>query len=128
MPEFNKKVLIVEDDPDIGNLLAKKFNLEGFEILTAIDGERALEIAEADLPDFIILDILLPKIEGLTVLQCLHDNIKTSKIPVIVLSNLDSQDSFDQVKAIGDYEYKIKSKTNLDDLVKDVKGKLGIAV
>lgn len=121
-----KTILIVEDDPDISNLLEKKLNLEGFKTIKAVDGESAIALAENQKPNFVILDILLPKIEGISVLQYLHDEQKTAKIPVIVLSNLDSQESIDQVKAIGNYEYCIKAKTNLDDLVKKIKERLGI--
>jgi len=125
MSENKKKILIVEDDPDILSLLEKKLQFEDFATINAVDGETAIDLAEKEMPDFIILDILLPKIEGISVLQMIHDNKKTSHIPVIILSNLDSQDSIDQVKAVGNYEYCIKAKTDLDDLVKKIKTSLG---
>jgi len=126
MSEEKKQVLIVEDDPDIAALLKKKLQLEGFDVLLVGDGEEALDLLEKQIPDFIILDILMPKIEGLSVLQMIHDGEKTNHIPVIVLSNLDSEASKEQVRAIGEYEYYIKASTNLDDLVKRIKIRLGI--
>ncbi|MBU1164031.1 response regulator [Patescibacteria group bacterium] len=121
-----KLILLVEDDPDISALMEKKLSIEGFDVKKIMDGEEAINYLETNIPDFVILDILMPKIEGISVLQMIHDGEKTNKIPVIVLSNLDSQDSRDQVNAVGDYEYFVKAKTDLDDLVKRIKEKLGI--
>ena len=122
-----KKILLVEDDKDLLDILKKKFEQEGLNILTAETGEKALQIINSDeKPALIVLDILLPDIDGITILSELVSNKDTRDIPVIILSNLDQKDSFEQVRAIGDYEYLVKSKTDFNDLVKKIKERLGL--
>lgn len=122
-----KKILLVEDDLDLLNLMKIKLTQEGFNVIPVETGQDALNYLKKELPDLVLLDILLPDIDGLTILNEIATNPKTKALLVIILSNLADQGSFEQAAAIGKYEYLVKAKTDLSDLVKKIKDKLGIA-
>jgi len=120
------KILLVEDDKDLLFLMSKKLTDAGFDVVTSETGSDALERVTKDVPELVLLDILLPDIDGLTVLNEISKNPATKDLPVIILSNLADQGSLDQAAAIGKYEYLIKAKTDLNEVVKHVKKKLKI--
>jgi len=124
MSHQDKKILIVEDDQDLLSLMNKKLTDEGFSVAAVETGREALDFLEKDKPNLILLDVLLPDIDGLTVLNEIATKEETKNIPVIILSNLADQGSVEQVAAIGDYEYLIKAKTDLNDVVKKIREKL----
>ncbi|OGY47626.1 MAG: hypothetical protein A2840_01240 [Candidatus Buchananbacteria bacterium RIFCSPHIGHO2_01_FULL_47_11b] len=121
-----KNILVVEDDPDLSSLMEKKLTDEGFAVTVAQTGQEALDAIAARKPDFVLLDILLPDIDGLTVLNEIANKPETKNLPVIILSNLADQGSFEQASAVGNYEYLVKAKTDLNDLVKKIKKRLNI--
>ena len=86
MTKYKNEVIIIEDDLDIASLL--KYNLEkiGVESLLAYDGEEGLRLIKENMPDLIILDLMLPKIDGYAVLAAIKENILLSDVPVIILS------------------------------------------
>ena len=79
-------VLVVEDDPVILKLLEVNFDLEGYEVIVAKDGEEGLELARTGAPDVIVSDIMMPRLSGLELLAALKEDTKTAEIPVILLS------------------------------------------
>lgn len=79
-------ILVVDDEKDIREILEYNFRREGYEVLTACDGREALDIVQLSLPDLIILDVMMPEIDGFEVCRRLRDNPNTSALPVIVLS------------------------------------------
>src|SRR3989338_3249776 len=119
-----KNILVVEDDPDLSSLMKKKLTDEGFAVIAAQTGQEALDAIATAKPDFVLLDILLPDIDGLTVLNEIASKPETKSLPVIILSNLADQGSREQAAAIGDYEYLIKAKTDLSEVIKKIKEKL----
>ena len=120
---MKSKILVVEDDFDLQMLMTKKLTLEGFAVLQATTGQDAIDLVKK-MPDLVLLDILLPDIDGLTVLsEIVHDE-KTKKIPVIILSNLADSASVEQAAAIGNYEYLVKAKTDLNTVVARIREKL----
>ncbi|MFA5021503.1 MAG: response regulator [Patescibacteria group bacterium] len=123
---IDKKILLVEDDRDLLFLMNKKLADEGFKVIKAETGQEALDILEKEKPDLVLLDILLPDIDGLTILNEIASHAETKDIPVIILSNLADQGSFEQAAAVGNYEYLVKAKTDLSEVVLRVKKKLGI--
>lgn len=127
MDNKGKKILIVEDDQDLLTLMNKKLTDEGFSVAAAETGQEVLDFLEKEKPDLVLLDILLPDIDGLTVLNEIATKEETKDIPVIILSNLADQGSVEQAAAIGDYEYLVKAKTDLNDVVKKIREKLGIS-
>ena len=80
------RVLVVEDDPTIQQLLEVNFDMEGFEVITADDGQYGLETATAEMPDIIVSDVMMPRLSGIEMVVALKANEATSKIPVILLS------------------------------------------
>jgi DNA-binding response OmpR family regulator len=85
------RVLVVDDESDFIQLL--KYNLEnqGFDILTACDGVEALNVARRELPDVVLIDLMLPDIDGFSVCEILRSQPSTSKVPIIVVSALDGE-------------------------------------
>ena len=121
-----KKILIVEDEVTLNKALVEFLTGEGFEILSALDGEQGLEMVKKNIPDLILLDIILPKKDGYEVLDEIRKDEKTKNIPVIMLTNLESQE--DIVKALekGATTYLVKSDYRLEDIAKKVKETLKI--
>jgi CheY-like chemotaxis protein len=114
------KILVVEDDFDLQMLMTKKLTMEGFEVIQATTGQDALNLLKQK-PDLILLDILLPDIDGLTVLSEIVQDEQAKKIPVIILSNLADSSAVEQAAAIGKYEYLVKAKTDLNTVVNKIR-------
>lgn len=109
MPQDKKKILLVEDDSFLISMYTTKFELENFEVVAAEDGEKGLGLAVKEKPDIILLDILLPKMNGFEVLKELKNNKETSQIPVILLTNLSQKNEIEQGLALGAQDYLIKA-------------------
>ncbi len=102
------KILIVEDDPDIAELLAVSFRKEGWESLVAGEGEEALRLVESAAPDFCVLDLLLPGMGGLAVLRSLRRSPKGQSMPVIIASALGEDDDVVKGLELGADDYLAK--------------------
>jgi CheY-like chemotaxis protein len=111
--EFPSKVLLVEDSKFLRIVNGRALAKAGYEVSTAADGEEALRVANDELPDIILLDMLLPKLSGPEVLQALKSNPATMTIPVIVLSSL-SQKNEVKLKQAGAVEYLEKASLDLE--------------
>lgn len=121
---INKKILIVEDDKDFLTILQKKFTTEGFSIVIAENGEEAVDIAEREKPDLVISDILMPKMDGITMAKKIKESNKN--IPIIFLTNLKDTDYTDDMEKSKEFDYLIKSELRIDDIVAKSKIKLGL--
>ena len=119
-----KKVLIVEDDNFLRSLTAKRLEKEGYAVAVAVDGESALVTAQDAKPDLILLDLLLPGLDGFAVLGKLkaHDDLK--KVPVIVFSNLGQKEDIEKAKLLGAEQFLIKANFTLDDVMDKIKAEL----
>jgi CheY-like chemotaxis protein len=106
----DKLVLIVDDNSDIRQIYQMKFQVEGFQTIVATNGKEALEMIQAKHPDVVLLDIQMPEMDGLQVLERLRSDEKLKSIPVVVLSNIDNNETFQRVSDLkaADY-YLIKS-------------------
>ncbi len=120
-----KKILIIEDEKAISSVLQKKLEESGFEAITATDGETGLETALNSDPDLILLDLIMPKMDGMTLLEKYNQQIQGKKVPVIILSNLDSAEKIEESKRRGVYDYLVKTNWSLDDVVRKIKDTLG---
>lgn len=109
MTQNKKKILLVEDDSFLISMYTVKFELENFEVVAAEDGEKGLSLAAEEKPDIILLDILLPKMNGFEVLKELKNNKETNQIPVILLTNLSQKNEIEQGLALGAQDYLIKA-------------------
>lgn len=114
-------VLLVEDDTFLANIYKTKFEMEGFKVDHAPNGEAGLRQAQKKEPDVILLDILLPKMDGYSVLEELKKDKKTSKIPVILLTNLGQKDDVEKGLSLGAADYLIKAHFKPSETVEKVK-------
>jgi len=119
-----KVVLIAEDDEVLLRALYLLFHEGNYTIASASDGETALKMTERIKPDIVLLDLLMPKMNGFDYLRSVKANAELKNIPVIVLSNLGDKDDIEKAKALGADDYFIKSDTNLSVLFEKVKDKL----
>jgi len=124
MTKLNKKILVVEDDKNLLLVLQEKFINEGFSVVTALDGEEGLIVTEKEKPDLILLDIRMPKIDGITMARKLKE--AGVDVPIIFLTNLGDIEHISNTIEVSKSDYLIKSNWNLDDIVKKVKAKLGL--
>jgi len=104
------KVLIVEDDPLMSRMYQKIFTFEGYEVVTGMDGEEGLEKAKTEKPTVILLDVMMPKMNGLQVLEKLKLDPDTKSTPVIMLTNLAGQQDAESALAKGAVKYIVKSE------------------
>lgn len=116
-----KKILIIEDEATLQKALQDYLIAEGFEVVSALDGEKGLEIAKRDKPDLVLLDIILPKKDGYEVLKELKADESTKAIPVILLTNLGSPSDIERALSAGATTYLVKSDYKLEDVVNKIK-------
>ena len=121
----NKKVLVVDDEKVLLELLLSKIGQAGFIAIGARDGDEGLQKASAEHPDLILLDIIMPKMDGITMLKKLREDAWGRTATVIVLSNLNTAEMVEKSLENGVYDYLVKVDYSLDDLVAIVKKKLG---
>lgn len=106
---MDNKILIVEDDEFLLEMYVIKLEKEGFSVLSAVDGEEGLKVAQKELPNLILLDLNLPKMDGFQVLTELKKDENTQNIPVIVLTNYAQKDDIDKCLDLGADSYLIKA-------------------
>lgn len=119
-----KKILIVEDEVSLLNALALKFSQEDMIVSEAYDGEEGIEKAKKEKPDIILLDIIMPKMDGMTMLKKLRDAEWGRKIPVIILTNLAEAEKVSEAAEEGVYDFLVKTNWHINDVVEKVKEKL----
>ena len=117
MPDRARRVLLAEDDRFLRRAAEARLRRHGLEVLTATDGEEALRVARAEPLDLILLDVVMPKLQGFEVLKALKQDETTAHIPVIVLSNLGQERDVAQAKALGALAFLVKAHLSLQDLV-----------
>lgn len=124
---FNKSILVVEDEPAMRQALSDKFSHIGFKILEAKDGEEGLKMAEKENPDLILLDLLMPKMDGITMMKKMRETVWGEKIPIVILTNLSADDKVvHEVTRDEPSYYLIKTDWKIDDVVTKVKNALGL--
>lgn len=115
------KVLLVEDDVALREIYSARFTAENFEVVAAGDGEEALAKAVKEKPDIIILDIMMPKISGMDVLDILRSTPETKNTKIIIMSALSQSSDIEKGKELGADAYLVKSQTTLSDVVEKAK-------
>lgn len=120
-----KKVLIVEDNEDFIWILKQSFNNQPFSVFYADDGEKGLAMAEKEKPDLIMIDVLLPKMNGIDMARKIKE--KGIKSEMIFLTNLKDENNISQVMDItGGADYIVKADVPIDTIISRVKSKLGV--
>ena len=119
--DMAKKILFIEDESALQRAISQVMSEGGFKILSALDGETGLEVAKKEVPDLILLDLILPKKDGFEVLKELKGNSSTSRIPIIILSNLEGSSDVMRAMELGSTTYLVKANYNLDEVVEKIK-------
>lgn len=120
MNNKNKKVLIVEDDPFIADVYVLKLESEGYNVETAEDGLKGLEALKKKTFDVVLLDILMPNLDGFKVLEQIKKNPAISQTPVIILTNLSQKKDIQKGIELGASDYIIKTKFTPTEVVKTI--------
>lgn len=115
---MNKKILIVEDEKDVANLLERTLTSEGYDCISANDGEKGLALAISEHPDLIFLDIIMPKKDGLSMLKDLRENKWGKHAKVIVLTNLSYIDDGKDFEKLKKDSVLVKSEYTLKEVIK----------
>lgn len=121
MVNASPKILLIEDDKTLIEMYALKFKEAGFILLPALDGLSGLELAQKELPAVILLDIMLPKMDGFAVLVELKKDNKTKKIPILMLSNLGQKTDIEKGKKLGAADYIVKASMTPTQVLEKVK-------
>ena len=122
----NKKILVVEDEATLQKTLTEALVRSGYDVLSALDGLRGLEIAREEKPDLILLDIILPKMDGFEVLKELKKDKSVSEIPIIILTNLSDMSDVQKTLDLGATTYLVKADFHLKDVLEKIKETLNI--
>ncbi|MBI5530186.1 MAG: response regulator [Candidatus Doudnabacteria bacterium] len=122
------KILLAEDDKLISNSLCDALKAAGYEPTPAYDGEEAVAKTKESVPDLILLDIMMPKLDGISVLWELKANPATASVPVIVLTNIGDVDTISKIVEAGATDYLLKSDQSVDEIIQKVKDVLARTV
>ena len=115
------KILIIEDDKFLRELITRKLSMENFEISEAVDGEEGIKKIQTEKPDLILLDLILPGIDGFEVLLKMKEDNSLSSIPVIILSNLGQRDDIEKGLKLGAVDYLVKAHFTPNEIIDKVK-------
>ena len=112
--------MVVDDDPMLLTLYKRLFNNNGVEVLLAQDGQEGLELIEREKPDFVILDIRMPKLDGLSALKIMKANKELKDVPVMVLTNYGNEEYREEAQKLGVVDFLVKTNIDPSGLVKRV--------
>ncbi len=122
-----KKILFIEDEAAIQKTLGESLRNKGYDVQSALDGEAGLRLAKSEKPDLILLDLILPKLHGLDLLEKIRQDKETKDIPVIILTNLENVGEVERALELGATTYLVKANYSLEEVVAKVKKALGDA-
>lgn len=121
---MSKKIVVVEDEKSISGPLADALKEEGFDVSVANNGKEGLDLIKEKKPELVLMDIIMPEVGGVELLNELRKDENLKDTNVVVLSNVDSEGGISDVMSIGVYDYLIKTDYSLDAIVNKVKDKL----
>ena len=120
-----KTILFIEDESALQKTFGDLLREEGYEMISALDGEVGLRLAKEKKPDLILLDLILPRIHGFDVLKQLKEDPETKDIPIIVLTNLEGIGDVDKAIRLGAKTYLVKAQYTLEEVMEKIKKALG---
>ncbi len=123
--EYMSKILIVEDDPLIVKIYSTRLKADGYEVLSAENGEEGLKIALAEKPDLVILDVMMPRMDGFGVLEKLRADYEMKDKPVLIYSNLMKEEDIERAKTLGVTEFLVKANYSPSQIVAKVQQYVG---
>jgi DNA-binding response OmpR family regulator len=115
-----KKILIIEDDKFLRELISRKLAGENFEAVDAVDGESGIKKVKEERPDLVLLDLILPGIDGFEVLAKIKEDPAVASVPVIILSNLGQRDDVERGLRLGAVDYLVKAHFTPNEIIKKV--------
>jgi DNA-binding response OmpR family regulator len=122
MPNQKNKILLVEDDPMVVRMYQRKLELEGFKLTVAFNGQEGLEAIEKEKPDIILLDIMMPKMNGIEALKKIKEKPFLKGVPVIMLTNLgDRPEDVQKCKELGAKDYWVKANVSLKEIIERIR-------
>ncbi|MFY9457443.1 MAG: response regulator [Candidatus Spechtbacterales bacterium] len=120
-----QKILIIEDEKALLSMLSDKLMREGYDVVSAEDGEAGIQKAKEEKPDLILLDIIMPKMSGIEVLEIMRADKTLSAIPVIIISNSGQQVEIKRAKALGARDYLVKAEFDPQEVIEKVRALFG---
>lgn len=121
MPDEKKKILIAEDDDFMRNMYESKLSMEKFEVIPVGNGEEAVKIMNTRKVDLVLLDIMMPKLNGFEVLAWIRNQKNTKTLPVILLTNLSEGDQVQKGLSLGASDYIVKAQFTPEEVVEKIK-------
>lgn len=115
------KILFIEDDPLIVKIYTTRLVADGYQVLSSDNGEEGLRLAETEIPDLIVLDLMMPKMDGFAVLTKLRSNEKMRDKPILIYSNLAQEEEIQRAKSLGATEFIVKANSSPTDIVSKIK-------
>jgi DNA-binding response OmpR family regulator len=116
-----EKILIVEDEAFLLDMYKIKFKQEGFEVISAVDGNEAIKTAKTEEPDIVLLDILIPEIDGFEVLKELKEDPATKSIPVLIFSNFSQKEEIEKGLSLGAVDFFVKTNYTPAQVLEKIK-------
>ena len=120
-----KKILFIEDESALQKTFGEILSQEGYEMFSALDGEIGLRLVKEKKPDLVLLDLILPKVDGFDVLKKIKEDEETKNIPVIVLTNLEGMKDINKVIELGATTYLVKANYSLVEVLEKIKKVIG---
>lgn len=117
----NIKILVVEDEEILLTALSEELKQEGFEVVGAKDGVEGVAKAASEKPDLVLMDLVMPKLDGLGALKQMKESPATKDIPVVILTNLSDYDKISDALGMGAMDYLVKANYRLEELVGKIK-------
>jgi two-component system, OmpR family, alkaline phosphatase synthesis response regulator PhoP len=121
MEPSQTKILIVEDEEILLTALSEELKQEGFQVVGAKDGMEGVETAKSEKPDLILLDLVMPRLDGIGALKQMKDDAEIKEIPVVILTNLSDYDKISDALSLGAMDYLVKANYRLEELVNKIK-------
>ena len=115
------KILLIEDEEMLANMYEVKFQNQGFEVIKALDGATGLELSKTANPDLALLDVIMPKMDGFSVLKAMREDPQTKDLPVMLLTNLGQDEDIEKGKELGVIGYLVKANVTPAEVVEKVK-------
>jgi DNA-binding response OmpR family regulator len=121
MDNSKTKILVVEDEEILLTALTEELNQEGFQVSGAKDGVEGVSKATSEKPDLILLDLVMPKLDGIGALKQMKENSETKDIPVVILTNLSDYNKISDALSLGAMDYLVKANYRLEELINKIK-------
>ena len=125
MDAIAKKIMIIEDDHFLSSLVKARLEKDGFAVIQAFDGDQAIAMLRTEVPNLVMLDLIMPKVNGFEVLKTISLTPGLERIPVVIVSNLAQDSDIQKAKELGAKEYFVKVKISIDDLIAKIKSLAG---